>query len=126
MGQIGHLELLMLVRCMVRSLRIGFGKLVWLLTEGGAGMWMVRWMIGRLLMLGMLGMLGIGLSRIGRAVGWIKVGVREIAGLRMEGHVVLALKASSLPIRAIPYGFGGQTRHQRCYWILAVPGGCMG
>ncbi len=74
---------------MVRSLRIGVGKLVWLLTEGGAGMRMVRGMIGRLLMLGMegmLGLLGIGLSRKVRAVGWIEVGVWDIAGLRMEGH----------------------------------------
>ena len=84
MCRIGHL----ILRCMVRSVRMRFGKLVWLLTEGGHGMWMglmVRGMIGRLLMLGMGK--GIWLSRIGWTVGWIEVGVRDVSGLRMEGHV---------------------------------------
>ena len=45
MCRIGHLVLLVLVLvllgCMVRSLRMRFGKLVWLLTEGN-GMRMGR------------------------------------------------------------------------------------
>lgn len=77
------------------------GKMVWLLTEGGHGMWMglvVRGMIGRLLMLVEMGM-GIGLSRIGWAVGWVEVGVRDVSGLRMESHVSACskgLKGTSL------------------------------
>ena len=74
-------------------------------------------MIGRLLLLLMMLMLGIGLGRIGQE-GWIEVGVGDIAGLRIESHIVCS------PSNKAYLGqdeFGGRRGHQRYYWILAVP-----
>lgn len=94
MALIRQLILLMVLelvlRCiMKRAMRVRFGSLMWLSVWEGIHR-ISEGIGGRLLMvlLGMLGMLGKGLGRVGRiSSSWIEVGaVRDIVGHVMVGH----------------------------------------